>query len=233
MGKQIIPAVIGEVMPNTPAAIAGLMPGDKVLEIDGISVRDFNDMRGLVVESPGKGLCLCDPAWNAQNIDLTVTPEASFNEQLQINIGVLGVKSPPVGEFQRLGLTAAIVAASSDAFHMSVVILRSLGRAITGNMQQGEVGGPVRIAEISGTVLNQGLVPFILLTAVISINLGLINLLPIPALDGGHLTFFLFEAVIGKPVPLKIQTVLMRGGITILMGLTLFLVVYDIIRLFQ
>ena len=116
---------------------------------------------------------------------------------------------------------------------MSVVILRSLGRAISGNMQQGEVGGPVRIAEISGTVLNQGLVPFILLTAVISINLGLINLLPIPALDGGHLTFFLVEAVIGKPVPPRIQAGLMRGGIAILMGLTIFLIVYDVIRLFQ
>ena len=91
----------------------------------------------------------------------------------------------------------------------------------------------MRIAEISGTVLNQGLVPFILLTAVISINLGLINLLPIPALDGGHLTFFLVEALIGKPVPLRIQGVLMRGGIAILMGLTIFLVVYDIMRLFQ
>ena len=159
--------------------------------------------------------------------------KSHFNEQLQIYIGVLGVKSPPVGEFQRLGLTAAIKAASSDAFHMSVVILRSLGRAISGNIQQGEVGGPVRIAEISGTVLNQGLVPFILLTAVISINLGLINLLPIPALDGGHLTFFLVEAVIGKPVPPRIQAVLMRGGIAILMGLTIFLVVYDVIRLFQ
>ena len=75
--------------------------------------------------------------------------------------------------------------------------------------------------------------PFILLTAVISINLGLINLLPIPALDGGHLTFFFLEAVIGKPVPPRIQAVLMRGGIAILMGLTIFLVVYDVIRLFQ
>ena len=73
--------------------------------------------------------------------------------------------------------------------------------------------------------------PFILLTAVISINLGLINLLPIPALDGGHLTFFLFEAIIGRPVPLGIQAFLMRGGIAILMGLTIFLVVYDVIRL--
>ena len=162
-----------------------------------------------------------------------ITPDSVFNKQLQLDIGVLGVKSPPVGEFQRLGLTAAVGTASSDALHMSIVILRSLGRAFTGNIQHGEVGGPVRIAEISGTVLNQGLVPFILLTAVISINLGLINLLPIPALDGGHLTFFLLEAIIGKPVPPKIQMVLMRGGITILMALMLFLVVYDITRLFQ
>ena len=98
-------------------------------------------------------------------------------------------------------------------------------------MQQGEVGGPVRIAEISGTVLNQGIVPFILLTAVISINLGLINLLPVPALDGGHLTFFLWEAILGKPLPVVVQVRLMRGGIAILMGLTLFLVVVDLMRL--
>jgi len=232
VGKQTIPAVVGEVIPNMPAASAGLLSGDKILEIDGIGVRDFNDMRGLVVESPGKALSFVIQR-GTRDLVLTVTPEIRFNEQLQMNIGVLGVKSPPVGEFQRLGPTAAIVAASSDAFHMSVVILRSLGRAITGNIQQGEVGGPVRIAEISGTVMNQGLVPFILLTAVISINLGLINLLPIPALDGGHLTFFFVEAIIGKPVPLRIQAVLMRGGIAVLMGLTIFLVVYDVIRLFQ
>ena len=232
VGKQTIPAVIGEVMPNTPAASAGLFPGDRVLEIDGIGIRNFNDMRGLVVESPGKALSFLIQR-GTSDLELTVTPEVRFNEQLQLNVGVLGVKSPPLGEFRRLGPAAAIVAASSDAFHMSVVILRSLGRAISGNIQQGEVGGPVRIAEISGTVLNQGLVPFILLTAVISINLGLINLLPIPALDGGHLTFFFLEAVIGQPVPLRIQAVLMRGGIAILMGLTTFLVVYDVMRLVE
>ena len=232
VGKQIIPAVIGEVIPNMPAASAGMMPGDKVLKIDGIGVRDFNDMRSLVVESPGKTLSFVVQR-DSSELKFFITPESQFNDQLQIDIGVLGVKSPPVGKFQRLGLTAAIGAASSDAFHMSIVILRSLGRAVTGNMQHGEVGGPVRIAEISGTVLNQGLVPFILLTAVISINLGLINLLPIPALDGGHLTFFFLEAAIGRPIPLKIQVALMRGGITILMGLTLFLVMYDIIRLFK
>ena len=230
VGKQIIPAVIGDVMPDTPAAEAGLQTGDEVIEIDGIDIRNFDDMRGLVVESPGKNLQFV-LLRNDRMLTLDVTPQSQFNEQLQMNIGILGVTSGPVGEYSRLGLSAAIFTATSDAFHMSIMIVRGLGRAITGNMQQGEVGGPVRIAEISGTVLNQGIVPFILLTAVISINLGLINLLPVPALDGGHLTFFFWEAIFGKPLPTWLQAGLMRGGIAILMGLTLFLVIADLTRL--
>ena len=230
VGKQIIPAVIGDIMPDMPAAEAGLEPGDKVIEIDGIDIRNFDDMRGLVVESPGKLLQFV-LLRNGRQLTVNVTPKSQFNEQLQINIGILGVKSIPIGEFSRLGPSAALITATSDAFHMSIMILRGIGRAITGDMQQGEVGGPVRIAEISGTVLNQGIVPFILLTAVISINLGLINLLPVPALDGGHLTFFLWEALLGKPLPVVVQARLMRGGIAILMGLTLFLVVADLMRL--
>ena len=231
VGKQFIPPVIGEVMPSTSASSAGLLPGDRVIEIDGIRIRNFNDMRGLVAESPNKRLSFILQR-DSREIVIYVTPDSQYNKQLQINIGVLGVKSSPVGEFTKLGLTDAIGEALSDTFHMSVVILRSLGRAISGDMQQGEVGGPIRIAEISGAVLNQGFVPFVLLTAVISINLGLINLLPVPALDGGHLAFFLLEAFRGRPLPVGLQAIMMRSGIAILLGLTLFLVVNDVIRLF-
>ena len=232
VGKQVIPPVIGEVMPSTSAASAGLLPGDRVLEIDGIRIRNFNDMRGLVVESPNKRLSFVLQR-DSREIVVYVTPNSQYNKELQIDIGILGVKSPPVGEFTKLGLIEAIKEASSDAFHWSVIILRGIGRAATLNMQQGEVGGPVRIAEMSGTVLNQGFVPFVLFTAVISINLGLINLLPVPALDGGHLAFFLLEALRGRPLPIWLQAVMMRGGIAILLGLTLFLVVNDVIRLLQ
>jgi len=232
VGKQVIPAVIGETIPDMPAAEAGLQPGDKIIEIDGIGIRNFDDMRGLIVESPDKTLQFV-LLRDGQQLTVDVTPQSQFNEQLQMNVGILGVKSMPVGEFNRLGPGSAAVAATSDAFHMSVMIVRGLGRAITGDMQKGEVGGPVRIAEISGTVLNQGIVPFILLTAVISINLGLINLLPVPALDGGHLSFFLWEAIFRKPLPLAVQAGLMRGGIAILLGLTMFLIVADVMRLFN
>ena len=232
MGKQILPAVIGEVVPEMPAASAGLKPGDKIVKLDGVRIRNFNDLRGIVLESPNRPLEFIFERDGRQS-SLVIIPTSKFSQELGVEIGVLGVKSPPVGELVKLGPSAAIVAATSDAFHMSIMILRGLGRAITGNMQSGEVGGPVRIAEISGTVLNQGFIPFVLLTAVISINLGLLNLLPIPALDGGHLFFFFIEFLRGKPLSIRFQSFLLRIGIAILLSLTLFLVVADIIRIFK
>ena len=229
-GKIFLPAQIGEVIPETAAAEAGLRPGDVITEIDGISGRDFNDMRGLVVESPGRALDFTILR-DGSELTLDVTPTPRFNEELQIYMGVLGVKSVGAGARERLLPGSALVAATSDAFRMSVMILRGLARLGSGQMQAGEVQGPVGIAKISGSALQQGLIPFVLLTAVISINLGLINLLPIPALDGGHLVFFFWEAIFGKPLPLAVQGVLLRGGIAILMGLMVVLVAFDLARL--
>jgi len=229
-GKVFLPAQIGEVMPETAAAEAGLQPGDLVTGIDGISVRDFNDLRGLVVESPGRPLEFTIER-DGRELNLTVTPTPRFDESMQIYLGVLGVRSAEGGTRERLLPGSALVAATSDAFRMSVMILRGLARLGSGNMQAGEVQGPVGIAKISGSALQQGLIPFILLTAVISINLGLINLMPIPALDGGHLVFFFYEAIFGKPLPLELQNLLLRGGIAILLGLTVVLVVFDVSRL--
>ena len=232
VGKVTIPAEIGEVMPETAAAEAGLQPGDLVTDIDGITVRDFSDLRGLVVEAPGRPLeftILRD----GRPVTLTVTPQPRFNEEMQVYIGLLGVKSSGGGMRERLLPGSALVTASSDAFRMSVMILRGLVRLGRGEMQAGEVQGPVGIAKISGSALQQGLIPFVLLTAVISINLGLINLLPIPALDGGHLSFFLYEALFRRPIPLIVQGILLRGGISILLALTVVLVVFDVARLFN
>jgi len=230
VGKVTIPAEIGEVMPETAAAEAGLQPGDLVTDIDGIAVRDFSDLRGLVVEAPGRPLeftILRDD----RPVTLTVTPQPRFNEEMQVYIGLLGVKSSGGGTRERLLPGSALVVASSDAFRMSVMILRGLARLGRGEMQAGEVQGPVGIAKISGSALQQGIIPFVLLTAVISINLGLINLLPIPALDGGHLSFFLYEALFRRPIPLIVQGLLLRGGISILLALTVVLVVFDVARL--
>ena len=109
-------------------------------------------------------------------------------------------------------------------------MVRGISRLIAGNAQMGEIGGPVRIAQFSRDAALQGVTSLVFFIALISINLGLVNLLPIPALDGGHLTFFIIEAIIGKPVPIAWQNILMRGGIAFLLSLMLFVTIYDIMR---
>lgn len=229
-GKVEIPAEIGEVMPETPAAVAGLQAGDLVTEIDGISIRNFGDMRGLVAESPGRPLAFTVER-DGRPRELIVTPEPRFIDELQLNIGFLGVKSTSNIKHQRLLPGSALVAGTSDAFYNSVMILRGLARLGKGQMQAAEVQGPIGIAKISGSAMQQGVVPFILLTALISINLGLINLLPIPALDGGHLAFFFYEAIVGRPLPLAAQAMLMRVGMSLLLTLMVVVMFFDVSRL--
>jgi regulator of sigma E protease len=110
------------------------------------------------------------------------------------------------------------------------MMLRGIGRLVTGNASQSEVGGPVRIAEFAGDAARQGFASFLIFTAVISINLGLINLLPVPVLDGGHLLMFMIEGVRGKPLPERLQSVLMRGGMAILMSLMIVVTFFDLFR---
>ena len=229
-GKIEIPAEIGEVMPDTPAAVAGLQEGDIVTEIGGVSIRNFADMRGLVAESPGRALAFV-VLRDDRRVDLTVTPEPRYIEELDLNIGFLGVRSTSNITHQRLLPGSALVAGTSDAFYNGVMILRGLARLGKGQMQAAEVQGPIGIAKISGSALQQGIVPFILLTALISINLGLINLLPVPALDGGHLAFFFYEAIAGKPLPLAAQAVLMRFGMSLLLALMVVVMFFDVSRL--
>ena len=126
---------------------------------------------------------------------------------------------------------SAVVAGTSDAVCNGVMSRRGLARLGKGQMRAAEVQGPIGIAKISGSALQQGIVPFILLTALISINLGLINLLPVPALDGGHLAFFFYEAIAGKPLPLAAQAVLMRFGMSLLLALMVVVMFFDVSRL--
>ena len=108
-------------------------------------------------------------------------------------------------------------------------MIRGIGKLFSGNVQQGEIGGPVKIAELSGQALVSGVLPFIFFGALISLNLGLVNLLPIPALDGGHIMLYLIEIIFGKPLPSYVQNLLMRGGITFLLFLMIVFTINDII----
>ena len=229
VGKAFVPATVAEALPDTPAAEAGLLPGDQIRSINGRSIRHIGDMLAIIFESPGRTLTFeIERDGRTQLVD--ITPESIYSEQLGLNIGRLGVRSMP-GEFRQLGLFESTQHAVSDSIHMTGMMLHGLARLVSGNAQSGEVGGPVRIAEFSGDAARQGIVSLVIFVALISINLGLVNLLPIPALDGGHLTFFAIEGVMGRPVPEAVQGILMRVGMAFLLSLMLLVTLFDILRL--
>jgi regulator of sigma E protease len=231
VGKAFIPPIIGEIVDGSPAQQAGLETGDRVLFVDGVKIDDFNTLRTIVFENPERTL-----VFEIKRLDtlksLTVTPRSIYSEQLKIDFGQLGVKSTE-GEFRRLGVFESISNASFDTIQMTYMMVRGLTRLVTGKANEGEIGGPVRIAEFSADAARQGIVGFLIFMALISINLGLVNLIPIPALDGGHLLFFVIEAVVGRPLPEAIQAVLMRGGVALLLALMVCVTVYDIVRQFS
>ncbi len=228
VGKAFIPPHIGEVMPETAAAEAGLQEGDKVLSVNGRSVRDFAELRSLVFESPEKELLFEIDRFSNVKV-IAVTPRPIYIESLKITAGQLGVRSAP-GIFRKLGLYEAAVTASGDTVHLTSMMLRGLGRLVSGSGSQSEIGGPVRIAEFAGDAARQGLASFLIFTAVISINLGIINLMPVPVLDGGHLLMFIFEGIRGKPLPKQLQGVLMRGGMALLLSLMIVVTFFDLFR---
>lgn len=225
-GKIIIPTDVAEVIEGSPAAEAGIIAGDKITAVNGNDVAQFGDVRGYVFENPGREILITINR-DGRILDFSVTPEVVEDKCMMATYGRLGVVSIP-RSLQQMGIVDALTTASVDSVDMSIAMLRGIGRLASGNANKGEIGGPVKIADISGRVASQGLISLALFVAVISINLGLVNLLPVPSLDGGHLMFFGIEALIGKPVPEKAQEIIMRAGMAFLLSLIVLVTIYDI-----
>lgn len=227
-GKAFIPAEIGEVSADSAAEQAGLRTGDIVLSIDGTSISDFSDMRAVVMQNADKPIIL-ELDRQGQIQTTTITPKPLYVEQLGTTIGVLGVTSAG-GEMRSLGVAESLYYGSVDVGKTTVAMVSGIFQLITGNASMNDLGGPVRIAEFSGDAARNGFLSFVMFTALISINLGLVNLLPIPALDGGHLVMFSIEAVIGRPLPEVVQNLLLRGGVAFLLSLMIFVTIFDVMR---
>ena len=225
VGKLSLEPVVGDVLDGSPAAVAGLQAGDIITGIDGRAVSQFNDVKGLVSESPNRSL-LFEIDRDGRIFDLPVVPEERCSEEMRVKYGYLGVQST-IGEMRQLGFAESLWQGAVDSFALSAAMLRGIGRMVTGQVNEGEIGGPVKIAKISGDAIQAGWINFVIIIALLSINLGLVNLLPVPALDGGHLMLFSIEAIIRRPLSDKVQGVLMRIGTAFLMSLMLVLILYD------
>lgn len=218
VGRPVVVPVVGEVVADSAAARGGLRAGDRIEAIDGKPIHYFADMQGAVAASPGRPLHLTVASGGASH-NLTVTPDR--REANGQTIGVLGVRGAFV-EFQRLAPWQAVPAGLTETWDVTSQTLGALWGMITRANGSDDVSGPLGIARLSGQVAARGLASLVSLIAVLAVNLGLFNLLPIPVLDGGHLLFYLAEAVRGRPLAPRTQEFSVGAGLAVLGSLIVF-----------
>lgn len=233
LGQPYTPADVGKVVEGSAAERAGLQAGDVFLKIDGAEIDRFEQVRQIVQLAPGKPLSIVLRR-GQQVITVTAVPDTVEETQFGATqkLGRLGV-SRPSGDmvFVRYDPFTAVWKATERTYFLTGSILDALGQIITGKRTAKELGGPIRIAQISGDMAQAGLVMVIQFTAILSINLGLINLFPIPLLDGGHLVFYGIEAIRGRPVGEKAMGYSLYFGMALILCLTVFVTGNDLVQM--
>ncbi len=233
VGKDMTPAVIKEVQKDSPAYVAGLKKNDKIISIDNNKIESLLEVSTFINTST-KEIIEFVVSRNGQEFSLNVKPnlvEGKDSLGNSVKKRIVGIKlSAFNNEFnkQQLPPSKAIYYSIKEVWFVSVTSLKYLGKMITGSGDSSQLGGPIRIAKITGQVAEYGLVPFLSIMAYISVSLGLINLFPIPMLDGGHLMFYFFEKVLGRPLSQKTQEGFFRIGLFMLISLMFFVTFNDL-----
>ncbi len=233
-GRYTIPPVIDTVVAGSIAEAAGLEPGDRVVSVDGYAVRGFSDFQRLVSTSPERPV-LVEVRRDGQVLDFSLVPEAVETEDNfgnPIRIGRIGVSRQTNADEIELYRPGPVEAVGMSVEEIRFIIDRTvafLGDFFVGRGDLDQLGGPVKVAQVSGEVASLGLLALVNLTALLSLNIGLFNLLPIPLLDGGHLLYYVFEVVLRRPLSPRIQEFGFRIGLVLVAGLMLFTIINDIV----
>ena len=233
IGKDFTPAVINEVQKDSPAMVGGLKQNDIILEIDGNKVKSIMDVSKYITMSTDDLIDFKVKRFYDELI-LEIKPDMVLSEDNlgnKINKRMVGIK---LGAYNdeinhiKLGPAQAIYHAAHEVYYVSISSLKYIGAMIFGKADASQLGGPIRIAKISGQVAEFGILAFISMMAYISISLGLVNLFPIPMLDGGHLMFYAFEKILGRPLSQKTQEGFFRIGMVLLLSLMFFTTFNDL-----
>ena len=232
VGQRLLAPTVSEVMAGSAAEAGGLLAGDRVVEADGVAIGQFGDLQQVVAASADRTLELVVER-DGERVALAVTPrrvESTDSAGLAVARGQLGVRGGTV-EYRRSDPLSAVWIATVETWSLTVRTLAAVREIITGSRSADELGGPLRIAQISGSAAEAGLATALWFTALLSINLGLINLFPIPVLDGGHLVFYAAEAVRGRPLGERVREYASIAGLTTVIGLMVFVTWNDIVQL--
>lgn len=225
--------VVGGVQPDSPALSAGLLQGDRIVSIDGAPVEYWEDF-AEVIRNSGGGRVHLGVDRNGTVMELDVTPAMHTGKNIfgeTISRPLIGIMSSTETEMVHYGLGNAFVQAGEQTWHMVDLTVQGLVKLVERIIPLDTIGGPIMIAQMVSQQAERGLAEVLALAALISINLGLINLLPIPVLDGGHILFFAIETVIRRPISEKIRGIALRAGISLLLLLMALAIYNDVQRL--
>ncbi|WMS41184.1 RIP metalloprotease RseP [Acuticoccus sp. MNP-M23] len=235
-GRPMADAMVSSVQPDSPAAAAGFEPGDVIVAIDGDKVASFSAVQRVVASAAGETLTFTVTR-GGESVDLVATPEQREltdpfgNPYAQ---GVLGVQRDVGAEGiprEKLGPFSAIAAGVDETLYITKRTVEVVGGIITGTQSANQLGGPLRVAQVSGEVASISFSALFSLAAMLSVSIGLINLMPIPMLDGGHLLFYAIEGLRGRPLSERAQDVGFRIGLGLVLLLMGFATFNDIVHL--
>lgn len=218
---------LAEVQANSPASEAGLQAGDRIVKVDGQPLSQWQAFVTQVRDNPGKSMAL-EVVRNGESVQLAMTPEARPGAKTEGFAGVIPRIIPLPDEYKTVrqyGAFAAVGEASVKTWQLMKLTVSMLGKLITGDVKLNNLSGPISIAQGAGLSAEYGMIYYLMFLALISVNLGIINLFPLPVLDGGHLLFLAIEKIKGGPVSERVQDFSYRIGsilLVLLMGLALF-----------
>ena len=229
---NLIP-VIGEMSAQSAAQEAGVLSGDKIISLNGKKITYWDEVKPVITDSKGEEVKVVVQRGEEEK-HFVVKPKASKAKNIfgeEESTYLIGVSPLGTSVIERKNPVAAITSSFSKTWEISKLTVISVVKMIEGVISPRTLGGPIFIAQVAGAQVKEGLIPFILFMAILSINLGVINLFPIPVLDGGHIFFYLVEMVIRREIPIKIKEISQQIGFVVLLMLMIFVIMIDVERL--
>ncbi len=233
-GEFVLEPTVGAVTPGAPAASAGLEPGDRIVAIDGHPIESWQQMAELITGSQGRNLSL-EVTRQDRTLNFVVKPRRTTTKNIfgeDVEKWVIGITSAGSYTTRSMGPLQAAGAGVVQTWELARLTVVSVFKIIKGSVSSKTLGGPLMIAKMAGQQAKAGATSLIAFIAFLSVSLAVLNFLPIPVLDGGHLLFFIIEAVSGKPVNTRVREIAQQAGIFILILLMVFVFYNDIMQLF-